>query len=124
MIRPLCRFYKKAPNGKQELFGIDGAEHTLISSSVMVVTKVVSEIVTYAFQLHPLVPTVSMGVAWFVMRAVWFFIELSQERDMLEVEPNRVDYGLKFWKWTKARKVDMGYPFIGDTIAVMLLRLI
>lgn len=55
---------------------------------------------------------IALWITLAVNTIVWFMIEYNQEKAMLSYKPDRVNHGLKFWKWSKDRKEDMGYPFL------------
>lgn len=103
------KFYKLAPNGKLELFGIDGMNHLFISALPMIVT------ISLFFYFNPIYLIPATFTMWLIMRIVWFVIEYVQEKKMLKADENRIDHSWKFWKWTKSRHVDMLYPLYGDS---------
>lgn len=130
MIPFLEKYYRMAPNGKQELWGRDGAEHLVISAFVMVVVPIAVVLFTIA-GFHLLntsteylsfshLAVISSGMAWIVMRVVWFAIEFIQEKNMIDKHNHDPENLWKFWKWSDARKKDMLFPFVGDTIILIL----
>lgn len=109
MIPFAKKWYKKDDKGVDQLFGVDGMEHGAISGAVMLATLVV----TFTLTRNVHITFIAGVVAWFIMRVVWFWIEHDQEVKMGSVRKN---YPWNIFKWSKARWVDMVYPFIGDSI--------
>ena len=111
MIKLLKKFYKKAPNGKLELFGKDGMEHTVISAFVMVAVFIPSYLL-----LSGNWAIFSISLTYLILRLVWYWIEHEQEKAMWINDHSRPKNLWKFWLWSRARKVDIYYPFYGDTL--------
>lgn len=125
MIPFLKKFYSPANNGKMELFGIDGMEHTVISAAIHVFVMTIVFLMLFkgynpTSYEYAIFWMKNAGIITFIiMRFVWFFIEKSQEKNMILTDPDRPKELWKFWTWSSARKVDMYYPLIGDGLLVL-----
>lgn len=114
MKKLLSKLYKLAPNGKKELFGIDGIQHAV--ASILIMSIVYGLLYT---QYGKEAAQIGNYVTWVIMRIFWYLTEHFQEKKMWQNNPNRPKNLWKFWDWSKARKVDMYYPAIGDTLFVI-----
>lgn len=123
-MKLLERYYRKAPNGKFELFGRDGLSHGAIDLAVMLLVPASIALLVFMFtqniQLALGVWKYALLITWIVLRIVWFWIEHKQEAAMCKKHKNRKCYPWAFWKWSKARIVDMTWPLkLGTPVLII-----
>ena len=128
MIPFLKKYYKKADNGKMELFGINGYEHGFISVGIHFGTTLITIgyciLLGLPFLMTHKITFIVLGILFLFMRGVWFFVEQFQERQMYEEGRRSTKNFWKFWKWSPDRKQDMQVPFEWDVVYVVLVGLV
>lgn len=117
MIKILKKYYKEAPNGKQELLGKDGLDHGVIDLTVMLTVGLLSYLIS---GFNPYITKYALIVTWLVMRAVWYGIEVHQETKMNEKQPHRLTNPWDPREWSSARIVDNTWPLKLGTPVLLL----
>ena len=115
MKKLIAKLYKKAPNGKMELLGVDGLNHLVIDVAVMlgVLGATLLVVNREGGNPHYWMPRAALWT-WLVMRVVWFVIEWRQEMAMTTREPEKNPL-----KWSRARwAADQGIPFLGGSVVL------
>ena len=118
----LDRWYRLAPNGKQEFMGVDGANHGVYTAMALVVVMIAVAIYTFSIHGGYMWIIYSQLIATPIVFVIFYLIEVFQEKSMLRRFPNRFKAGHRYWNskdWdANARYCDIKYPMIACGLAI------